>query len=117
VAREWALVEALLEDPEARIQWIFVSDVVQAMLVEWAVASGAPSEIVLRAQRVMLQPHPGGVHDDHIHVRTTCSPDERVAGCEQIGPRRPWLSYELPTADDSDAELARALFQPLEAAR
>jgi len=117
VAREWALVEALLEDPEARIQWIFVSDVVQAMLVEWAVASGAPPEIVQRAQRVMLQPNPGGVHDDHIHVRTTCSPEERVAGCEPIGPRRSWLSYDLPPADDSDAELARALFQPLEPAR
>jgi penicillin-insensitive murein endopeptidase len=116
VDREWLLVEALLEDPDARVQWIFVSDVAQAMLLEWAVARGAPPEIVLRAQRVMAQPNPGGVHDDHLHVRTTCSSEERIAGCEPIGPERPWLTMDLPLAQgDSDRELALALFQPLEA--
>ena len=73
VEREWLLVRALLEDPEARIQWIFVSDVVQAMLLEWALARGDSAETIQRAQTVMLQPNPGGVHDDHLHVRTTCS--------------------------------------------
>lgn len=115
VEREWLLVEALLEDPEARIQWIFVSDVAQAMLLEWAMASGASPEIILRAQRVMAQPNPGGVHDDHIHVRTTCSLEERAEGCEPIGPVRPWLATDLPAAPETDRELALALFQPLEA--
>jgi penicillin-insensitive murein endopeptidase len=115
VGREWLLVQALLEDPQARVQWIFVSDVVQAMLLEWALARGAPAEIVQRAQRVMLQPNPGGVHDDHVHVRTTCSPEERVAGCEPIGPPRPWLAYDLPPSGESDGELALALMKPLEA--
>lgn len=110
--RQWLLVRALLEDPEARIQWIFVSDVLQAMLLEWALARGEPGEIIRRAQTVMLQPNPGGVHDDHMHVRTTCSPEEMVAGCEPIGPRRPWLSYELPPPSDRDADLALALMQP-----
>jgi penicillin-insensitive murein endopeptidase len=114
VEREWLLVEALLEDPEARVQWMFVSEVIEAMLLEWAVARDAPPEIVLRAQQVMLQPNPGGVHDDHIHVRTSCSPEEQVAGCESIGPRRPWLAYALPQPEDSDTELALALMQSLE---
>jgi penicillin-insensitive murein endopeptidase len=110
--REWLLVRALLEDPDARIQWIFVSDVVQAMLLEWALARGEPAEIVRRAQVVMLQPNPGGVHDDHLHVRTTCSVDEMVAGCETIGPRRAWLSYDSPPPGDRDADLALALMKP-----
>jgi penicillin-insensitive murein endopeptidase len=114
VEREWLLVESLLEDPDARIQWIFISDVAQAMLLEWAVARGAPPEIVLRAQRVMAQPNPGGVHDDHVHVRTACSAEERAAGCETIGPQRPWLASDLPPAPESDADLALALMQPLE---
>jgi penicillin-insensitive murein endopeptidase len=63
----------------------------------------------------MLQPNPGGVHDDHIHVRTTCAPDERVAGCEPIGPRRSWLAYDLPQLQESDRDLALALLQPLQA--
>lgn len=100
VAREWLLVRAMLEDPEARIQWIFASEVVQAMLLEWALARGEPAEIIRRAQVVMLQPNPGGVHDDHLHVRTTCSVDEMVAGCETIGPRRAWLSYDPPAQVD-----------------
>jgi penicillin-insensitive murein endopeptidase len=116
VEREWLLVQALLEDPQARVQWVFVSDVVHAMLLEWAISSGAPAEIVQRAQRVMLQPNPGGVHDDHIHVRTTCSPEERVAGCEPIGPQRPWLAYDLPPDDESDGELALSLMRPLDTA-
>jgi penicillin-insensitive murein endopeptidase len=111
VEREWLLVEALLEDPQARIQWIFVSEVVEAMLLEWAIARDAPPEIVSRAQHVMLQPNPGGVHDDHIHVRTACSPEEQVAGCEPIGPQRPWLAYTLPPLEDSDGDLVVALLQ------
>src|SRR6185312_17499253 len=73
VERQWLLAKSLLEDPEARIQWIFVSDVVQALLVEWALARGESTEIVRRARAVMLEPHPGGVHDDHFHIRTACS--------------------------------------------
>jgi penicillin-insensitive murein endopeptidase len=115
VEREWLLVRALVDDPLARIQWLFVSDVAQAMLLEWAVARGESPEIIRRAQSMMLQPNPGGVHDDHIHVRTTCAPDERVAGCEPIGPRRPWLAYDLPELHESDRDLALALLQPLQA--
>jgi penicillin-insensitive murein endopeptidase len=115
VEREWLLVRALLEDPQARVQWLFVSDVVQAILLEWALARGDSPEIIRRAQSVMLQPHPGGVHDDHIHVRTSCSPDEMAAGCDPIGPRRPWLAYDAPApaTTESDRDLALALLQPL----
>jgi penicillin-insensitive murein endopeptidase len=111
--REWLLVRALLEDPEARVQWIFVSDVVQAMLVEWALARGEPSDLVARAEAVMAQPNPGGIHDDHLHVRTACSPAESASGCEGIGPRRPWLAYDQPRVAEDDRSLALALFQPL----
>ncbi|MDP9002506.1 MAG: penicillin-insensitive murein endopeptidase [Myxococcota bacterium] len=114
VAREWLLVKALVDDPRARVQWIFVSDVVQAMLVEWALARGDSTETIHRAREVMRQPHPGGVHDDHIHVRSTCSSDETVEGCELAGPRRAWLSYDLPPAGDRDEDLAVALLLPPE---
>ena len=114
VEREWLFIKALMEDPTARVQWIFVSDVVRAMLVEWAFARGDSIEIIGRAQEVMLQPHPGGVHDDHIHVRTSCAPEEIVAGCELSGPRRPWLAYDPAPREERDEDLALALMQPLE---
>jgi penicillin-insensitive murein DD-endopeptidase len=115
VEREWLLVRALVEDPEARIQWLFVSDVVHAMLVEWALARGDSFEAIRRADQLMLEPHPGGVHDDHIHVRTACSADEMAAGCAPSGPRRPWLSYDLPSPAERDEDFAMALLQPIEA--
>jgi penicillin-insensitive murein endopeptidase len=114
VEREWLLIKALLDDHEARIQWIFVSEVAEALLVEWALARGDSAVLVGRAQSVMLQPNPGGVHDDHIHVRTACSAEEEVAGCQNIGPRRSWLSYELQRPVDPDRELALSLFRPLD---
>jgi penicillin-insensitive murein DD-endopeptidase len=114
VEREWLLIKALIEDPEARIQWIFISDVVHATLVEWATARGDSIETIRRAQQVMLEPHPGGVHDDHIHVRTACSPEEIVRGCEPSGPRRAWLDYELSPPEETSEEFAIELAQPLE---
>lgn len=114
VEREWLLVKALLEDPEARVQWIFVSDVVSAMLVQWALARGDSFETIRRAQEVMHEPHPGGVHDDHLHVRTACSPLEIAAGCEPAGPHRSWLSYELPAPPEDNQDLALALMSPIE---
>jgi penicillin-insensitive murein DD-endopeptidase len=114
VERQWLLAKALLEDPDARIQWIFVSDVVQARLLEWALARGDSAEIVQRAREVMAQPNPGGVHDDHFHVRTSCSPDETVAGCEAVGPHRRWLTYDMPPIVETDEELALDLLSPME---
>jgi penicillin-insensitive murein endopeptidase len=113
VDRQWRFVRALLEDRDARVQWIFVSQVVQAMLLDWALARGDSPVTIERAERVMLEPHPGGVHDDHLHVRTTCSPEETLAGCEPVGPQRPWLAYDFPPPDDRDEDLVIALFQPL----
>ena len=112
--REWMFVKELLEDPEARIQWVFESDVVQAMLIEWAMARGDSPETIARAERVMLQPNPGGIHDDHIHVRTTCSAAEMVTGCERRGPSRSWLADELPALDENDETLALSLMGALE---
>jgi penicillin-insensitive murein endopeptidase len=112
VEREWLLVKALVEDPEARVEWIFVSDVVKARLLEWAAARGEFTETLYRAITVMAQPARGGVHDDHIHVRTACSPEEVVAGCEPTGPVRPWLRHAVPDIDESTGDLVAALFEP-----
>lgn len=112
VEREWLLIKALVEDPQARVEWIFVSDVVKAQLLQWARARGESIETLFRADEVMAQPTRGGVHDDHIHVRTACSREEAVAGCEPTGPRRPWLELEDPGAIEPSEELATALFEP-----
>jgi penicillin-insensitive murein endopeptidase len=113
VEREWLLVRALLLDPEARIEWMFANKIIEALLVEWAQAKGEPADTILRLETVMLEPHPGGPHDDHIHVRTACSEEEEAAGCETGGPVRPWLAVRGARVDEaaSDEELVAMLVQ------
>jgi penicillin-insensitive murein endopeptidase len=105
VEREWLLIRALLEDPQARIQWVFVNHVIEALTIEWARARGESTELVWRAEEVMAEPHPGGAHDDHIHVRTACDDDDIGHGCEPSGPARPWLELAAASSLASSAGL------------
>ena len=126
VAREWILIKTLLEDPEARIQWIFIHHDVRTRLLEWALASGEPLDVFERAFQVMAEPHPGGLHDDHTHVRTACTEEEVFRGCEPFGPVRPWLTPKPTTSPPSpervvpsggstlDADIIAELMHPLE---
>ncbi|MCW5835175.1 MAG: penicillin-insensitive murein endopeptidase [Labilithrix sp.] len=114
VERTWLLVKTLVEDPDARIQWVFANRNIEALLIEWARARGEPGETIVRAMDVMREPRPGGPHDDHVHIRTACSPAELVAGCEHTGPVRPWIeALDRSERDAStDWELVDALFRP-----
>ena len=91
VERQWLQVRELLTAPEAKIQWIFASRSVEALLIDYARARGEPDELVWHAETVLLQPGDSSPHDDHFHVRIACTPDEAVAGCEGGGPRWEWL--------------------------
>lgn len=90
--RQWLLLRALIEDPEARVQWVFFQHQLEPLLLDYAIAHGEPDEIIVRAAQLLLEPHPGGAHDDHFHVRTTCNADEQAAGCVPNGPIRPWIA-------------------------
>lgn len=109
VRRQWHLLRALLQDPEARVQWVFFNHHLEHLLLDWAIAHGEPEQLVMHAAQVLLEPRPGGAHDDHFHVRTYCSYAEVVAGCMRTGPERPWIAKDLPPAFPSDEQLALEL--------
>jgi penicillin-insensitive murein endopeptidase len=116
--REWLLVRALLLDEDARIQWIFVSRVVSNMLTEWAKARGEAPALLDRAAEVMAQPQPGGIHDDHLHVRTACAPEDIARGCEPTGPTRSWHRSTAPSTSGAlallEGELVLEILRPLD---
>jgi penicillin-insensitive murein DD-endopeptidase len=116
--REWLLIKALMTAPQANIQWLFISSPIEALLTEYARARGEDPELIWHAEAVMLQPIDSLPHDDHLHVRTACLPDEAVVGCEGGGPYWPWLP-PLPTTTppESDETLAVALLTPIEVER
>ncbi len=113
VEREWIFVKALLSDDQARIQWIFANHNVRALLLEWAKARGESSDTLARAALALAEPKPGGLHDDHLHVRTACTDDELVAGCEASGPKRHWIPERREWAEEDAYLLALDLLRPL----
>jgi penicillin-insensitive murein endopeptidase len=102
--------------PEANVQWMFISAPLEALITEYARARGEDLDLVWHAENVMLQPKDSLPHDDHMHLRTACTPEESVVGCEGGGPYWPWLP-QLPSLEaneeDDDDTLALALLSPI----
>jgi murein endopeptidase len=74
VARNWAVVAALLTSDRAEVQWIFVAEHLKRLLLEGARAAGARPALVARARQVLRQPGAKS-HWDHFHVRVRCPSD------------------------------------------
>lgn len=103
--REWLLIKALISSREANVQWLFCAHWLEAMIIEYALARGEDPALVWHAESVLQQPNDSGTHDDHLHLRVACTPDESIAGCLGGGPYWPWLP-QLPTlAALPDSEL------------
>ncbi len=96
VDREWRLLRSLLTSPEVGVQFMFVCHEVEALLIDHARALGEPDALIWQAETVMLEPSDSLRHDDHVHLRIACSPDEGVAGCSGGGPRWQWLPQAVP---------------------
>lgn len=91
IEREWLLVRALLQDESVGVQLMLCSREIEALLIDYARARGEPDMLVWQAETVLLQPGDSLPHDDHIHLRIACTPEETLHGCEGGGPYWEWL--------------------------
>ncbi len=90
LARNWALVRAMLTDPESEVEHIFVSSRVRRWMLDYAQQIGEPEDLVMRAARVLRKPKGVDGHNDHMHVRVRCSQDDEARGdCRNENARRP----------------------------
>lgn len=71
-AKNWALVAALVSDPQAKVTHLFVATPLRARLLAYAEKIGAPPALRQRVAEVMAQPRGALPHDDHFHVRIAC---------------------------------------------
>lgn len=115
IPRNWLLIKKLVSDREIAVQFLFVSKPLEALLMDYARARGEPLELQHRAQTVMLQPGDSLPHDDHLHLRVACSPDETHAGCSGGGPYWEWLPPPNGAREPDAVWLERvAMEEPLE---
>jgi penicillin-insensitive murein endopeptidase len=89
VARNWALVRAIIEYPGAPVQHVFVYEPLAVMMLDHARAIEEPTPIIERARQLMKQPGDSAPHDDHFHVRILCSPADHAYGCRDYGSYTP----------------------------
>jgi penicillin-insensitive murein endopeptidase len=88
VKRTWRFVQALLETARDNLQRIFMVEHIRTMLLAEAARVHAPPAIIQRFADVTCQPsYP---HDDHLHVRLYCTPEDMAAGCLDTPPTYPF---------------------------
>lgn len=94
--RTWRFVQALIEDPDANLQSIFVVEHIRTLLLRYARSANVDAATVTRFAQMTCQPeYP---HDDHFHFRFYCSIEDIAAGCRDSKPEYPWRRRALREA-------------------
>ena len=83
-ARNWTMVKALLDSKIAQVQYIFCADFLIKRMFEYARAQGVKERYLDSLSGVLRQPRGTLPHDDHMHVRATCSDGDLAEGCRDI---------------------------------
>lgn len=86
--RTWRFMQALLEVAPDQVHRIFIVEHLRTLLLAQADKVRAPKAIRQRFDEVTCQP--STPHDDHMHVRFFCTPEDMAAGCEDSAPVYPW---------------------------
>jgi penicillin-insensitive murein endopeptidase len=102
--RNWAIVRAMLSNPTAEVQWIFVYEPLAALMIAEGEREGTRPEILAKARVLLHQPSNSQPHDDHMHVRVFCAPSDRALGCVDKGPKR-WMKKHWKYMSDAGATL------------
>jgi penicillin-insensitive murein endopeptidase len=100
--RNWALVQALLEDEKANVQSLFVSSSLRARLLAYAAKKNLPKELYTKAAATLMSPKDRDVHDDHFHVRIACPASMQLACVDDPSARAP-AHVATPAASDKDS--------------
>jgi penicillin-insensitive murein endopeptidase len=92
-ARTWRFIQALLESSGEHVQRIFLAEHLRGLLLREAERVHAP--LVWQERFGMLTCQPEVPHDDHMHVRLYCSPEDLGEGCLDTPPIYPWHEAAL----------------------
>lgn len=91
--RTWRFMAALIDVAGDSLQRIFIVEHVRKLLLEEAARSHAPESVVRRFADLTCQPN--SPHDDHMHIRLFCTPEDMAQGCLDTPPTYPFRSQAL----------------------
>jgi len=97
VPRTWAFLEALAQDEGSHVNRVFVVEHLRELLLSHARETKAPALAIERVAAWTCQPN--FPHDDHMHIRVYCTPQDIAAGCEDTPPFYPWHLEHLEAHD------------------
>jgi penicillin-insensitive murein DD-endopeptidase len=100
--RNWAMVAAMLRDPQARVQYVFVSGALRTRLLMEGRRQAASDEFLRTAAAVLVEPK----HDNHFHVRIYCARDDRPE-CQDSEPYWPWYDGAPPAGRFAELPIIR----------
>ncbi|MBP7126670.1 penicillin-insensitive murein endopeptidase [Myxococcota bacterium] len=95
-ARNWSLVKALLTDPAIQVQWMFLSNSLKRKILAHARSRKESPDLLARAEEALAQPRRSRPHNDHLHLRISCPPDDVLEGCRDTGTQRSWFRDPAP---------------------
>lgn len=105
-ARTWTAVRAFLEAPGPGVANLFIYAPLRDLVLDHARERGEPDSLIDLAGSVLSQPSDSARHDDHMHVRILCSPDD--VSCSDYARRPPAKKPPRMSAEQTIAEeLAR----------
>lgn len=88
--RNWALVRTLMLDTEVDVEYIFVSTRVKRWLLAYAAEIQEEATVIKGATKLLHAPRDVKGHNDHMHVRITCSKDDKASGrCRTASAKKP----------------------------
>lgn len=94
--RTWRFLQALIENPNASLQSIYVAEHIRTLLLRYARSAGVEPATVARFAAMTCQPeYP---HDDHVHLRFYCAIEDIAEGCRDSKPLYPWRRRALKKA-------------------
>ncbi|HKU43229.1 MAG TPA: penicillin-insensitive murein endopeptidase [Polyangiales bacterium] len=94
-ARNWELVRRLIDDRDAKVQYIFVAKHIRARLLREAARRKVSPELIARAEAILVAPGRGNPHSTHFHVRIYCAVSDRPQ-CRDVAPFWAWYPGNPP---------------------
>jgi penicillin-insensitive murein DD-endopeptidase len=86
-ARNWRMIEALLNDPKAPVRYVFINNALRGRLLAYAARKHMPRESISRVAAAMMPARDGDRHDDRLQVRIACPESMRDVCTEESASR------------------------------